>query len=231
MAARTVAAICLALCGAAPAFGAGTFVWDQSDVVVPSGVTTLITNSVADDFTVPGSLPSWQLQFADVWLQDNMELPLDGMVTNFVGTVGWAIYADAAGAPGSLAASGSDGTAFLFGTAVPACCWDTQRVRFRFNPPVTVAPGTYWLAIREGAWGIPAGPDEHYASRASQVRGSAAVVALLPAVPTTFSSAGSSDLAFVVYGAAPTTSLVFASDFEAGGTCAWSGRVGSNSCE
>lgn len=170
MAARTVAALCLALCGVAPALAAGTFVWDQSDVVVPSGVTTLITNAVADDFTVPGSLPSWQLQFADVWLQDNMELPLDGMVTNFVGTVGWAIYADAAGAPGALAASGSDGAAFLLGAAVPACCWDTQRVRFRFQPPVTVTPGTYWLAIREGAWGIPAGFDEHYASRASSVR-------------------------------------------------------------
>lgn len=228
---RFVAACCLGLCGVAAALASEVTVWDQSDVVVPSGVATTTMFTVADGFTVPGTLPSWQLVLADVWMQDGMELPLDGMLTNFVGTVGWAVYSDAAGEPGTLLASGSDATAMPFGAAVPACCWDTQRVLFRFEPPVPLTPGEYWLAVREGAWGVPAGPDEHWASAAATTRGTPARIAPLGGVPTSFVAGGGSDLAFAVYLAAPGVDLVFASGFEAGVTCAWTQTSGGGGCQ
>ncbi|HSM15357.1 MAG TPA: hypothetical protein VLA66_14920 [Thermoanaerobaculia bacterium] len=227
---RFVAACCLGLCGVAAALASDATVWDQSDVVVPSGVAPTTTFTVADDFTVPATMPAWQLVFADVWMQDGMELPLDGMLTGFVGTVGWAIYSDAAGEPGTLLASGSDPAATLLGPTVPACCWDTQRVYFRFAPAVTVTPGEYWLAIREGGWGVPAGPNEHYHAAAAATRGSSARIAPLGGVPTSFAAGGGSDLAFVVYGSAPVAELVFASGFEAGVTCAWSQTSGGDTC-
>jgi len=225
---RLVAAVGVGLCCTTTAFAADLLLWDQSDVVVPSGVAPLMSFAVADDFTVPGVLAAYRLVFADVWMQDDMELPVDGTLTGFNGTVGWAIYAQAFGEPSTLVAAGSDTTAALLGPTVPACCWDTQRVRFHFDPPVTVTSGAYWLAIREGAWGTPADANPVYASASAQPRGYGTMTAPLGGVPTSFSPGGGSDLAYVVYGKAfpwsqepydslaagsPVTSAVAANDF------------------
>lgn len=230
MAGRYVAAVCVGLCCVASVFAGDSLVCDQSDVVVPSEVAPLKTYTVADDFTVPGTLATYRVASASVWMQDWMELPVDGTLTGFNSTVGWAVYTDAAGVPGSLVASGSDTAAILLGPTVPSWGWDTQMVHFRIDPPVTVTSGTYWLAIRQGAWGAAGGPEEHYASASAQTRGHAAMITPIGGVPTSFSPGGGSDLALVVYGATLAFDPVFASGFEAGVTCAWTQTTGGNTC-
>ena len=224
---RLAGALCLGLVALAPAWSADRFLWDESGVVLLSDVGDYRYNTVADDFTVPATGETFRIEFADIWLQDWMELAVDGSVTGFDGTIGWAIYTDDAGHPGTLWTSGDDATATLLGPTVPSPYWDTQRVRFKLDPPVLLSAGTYWLAVREGAWGTPGNVDDHYAISSTTSLGNGAMWAPVGSVPASFSAGGGSDLAFVLYGSAfpwhqdikdkalgsPVTSAVAANDF------------------
>ena len=226
--ARHLVVAAAVLCLVSPGEASDRFLWDQSDVVVPSSVGPLEIVAVADDFIVPGVQEWLLIEAADVWMQDDMELPIDGILTGFDGTVGWAIYRQAFGEPSTLVASGVDTGALTMGPTIPACCWDTQLVRFRFDPPVRLGSGIYWLGIREGAWGQPADFTPVHASASARILGSSTRSAPVGAVPVAWNLGGGSDLAFAIYGsaspwsqeafdavpgAAPVTSAVAATDF------------------
>ena len=191
--ARHLVVAAAVLCLVSPGEASDRFLWDQSDVVVPSSVGPLENVAVADDFIVPGVQEWFLIEAADVWMQDDMELPIDGILTGFDGTVGWAIYRQAFGEPSTLVASGVDTGALTMGPTIPACCWDTQLVRFRFDPPVRLGSGIYWLGIREGAWGQPADFTPVHASASARILGSSTRSAPVGAVPVAWNLGGGSD--------------------------------------
>jgi hypothetical protein len=89
------------------------------------------------------------------WLSDNVADD-DGVLDSFSGTLGWAIYSDNAGQPGTLLASGQDTAPTLTDTGVQdASGCDIVRVDAGFPSAVVLPAGRYWLALHEGNWGSP----------------------------------------------------------------------------
>jgi hypothetical protein len=115
----------------------------EDDLDVSSGL-------VADDFTLASQSI---LSGFRVWIAES---GLDGVADNFSGTLGWAIYDDASGSPGTLLYSGADyspvvqttGNESAFGSEI-------FTVDVTLTGVGVLSSGAYWLSIRDGAWGAP----------------------------------------------------------------------------
>ena len=107
---------------------------------------------MANDFLLPAS---GSLNGFTAWLSDDVADD-DGVLDSFSGTLGWAIYSNNAGQPGTLLASGQDTAPTLTDTGVQdASGCDIVRVDVGFPSAVSLPAGRYWLALHEGNWGSP----------------------------------------------------------------------------
>ncbi len=126
-------------------------VFDQSSVAAATVGSLNISDYVsADDFTVSSTVTLTELW---VWLADSRGTTDNGVLDNFGGTLSWGIFANSAGAPGTLLASGA-GTPVLTdtgfnGTGIGV---DVVIAKLALSGPI-LGPGTYWLGLHEGTWG------------------------------------------------------------------------------
>jgi hypothetical protein len=127
-------------------------IWDQPrDGQAATNITLF---AAANDFSVTSPT---RLTGMRVWLTDTAQVnEVDGVFDTFNGTLGWAILNDVGALPGSVRFSGSDHAPTVTTTnsfnAVGREIFEVDAV-FRGSP--ILAPGTYWLAVREGTWGGP----------------------------------------------------------------------------
>ncbi|QAY76182.1 tandem-95 repeat protein [Sphingosinicella sp. BN140058] len=129
-------------------WGGSAIAWNQSDFVRTNQFDITISQ-VANDFTLgaPTQLAGFSAWLADGQGNDN------GIFDNFSGTLGWAIYSGT-DHPETIVASGSVGSPVATDTGTQS--WfgeDVFRFDGAFDAPVTLGAGTYWFALREGAWG------------------------------------------------------------------------------
>ena len=68
----------------------------------------------------------------------------------FTGTITWEIYADLAGSPAHLVASGASPASTHIATGFSLFGLLFEAVTTFHVPPVTLDPGTYWLALHNG---------------------------------------------------------------------------------
>ena len=198
--------------------------WIQVPGVPSPGVdfSQISSRVSAGDFVV--STPT-TLGSVDAWLADGFSSPTSGF-DNFGGTISWAIYSDLGGAPSVLIASGADSAPRVTdtGLSVDGGGRDLFQVRFLLAGRPTLAAGTYWLALHEGAWGSAYDGSDVQWFASSLLTGSAAVYAEDETAPASWQSR-SYDLAFVLF-----EDELFASGFEAGVACAWSLATGGALC-
>jgi hypothetical protein len=90
-------------------------------------------SEVADDFSVPAAVTSWQVQTVEVAGYNN---PANSTVVNSV-TV--RFYTNASGSPGSLIASE---------TTAPYLGSSTGNFVINLASPVTLSPGAYWVSVQ-----------------------------------------------------------------------------------
>ena len=130
----------LGLAGALPA---GTVVYDSGG---PDGVNGISLNiPVAENFSIGSAAVLNQLVFFG-------SANIDDVASQFSGTIGFRILNDNAGAPGSSVAVGSDPSVVLIDNHTVNA--GTEEFRFVVNlGSISLGPGTYWLALREGAMG------------------------------------------------------------------------------
>lgn len=107
---------------------------------------------VASDFTL-GSATT--LTALTVWIADHAQSnSLDGVANNFSGILGWAIYSNIGNLPGTLLFSGSDAAPSVSSTGlINGNLREVFEVNAVLSGSPVLAAGTYWLAIRDGAWG------------------------------------------------------------------------------
>jgi len=181
--------------------------------------------AIAVDFPVPSSFPEqggFEVYLADSTANDN------GLFDSFNGTISWGVYTDFLGAPDSLLASGSDAAPVVRDTLYQDIDGgDVFAVRSELRDLPSLAPGTYWLVIHEGAWlqgfdgshvwwlespgvvGNPhlSNPDETDADPGTWIEGS------------------NWDPAFAIF-----DEVLFVSGFEPHTACAWSSATGGALC-
>lgn len=182
-----------------PAGAEAPVAWDQSDLSLGNSLN--ISAAVqADDFVL--AEPT-RLLAATLWLSDDV-VNDNGALDGFAHALGWAVYEDAGGEPGAIVRSGRSIALVERDTGLqeevgPS---DTVAVRFELEPPLSLDPGTYWLAIREGTWG--AGADATIVWWQDAVNGSGApsVRSAEMAGPVNWIP-NASDLAFTLDGATP----------------------------
>ncbi len=171
----------------------------------------------ADDFTL--SSPA-EISGLDVWLQDATAGDND-QLDHFAGTLSWGIFADDAGQPGALLAHGAGDAVDVVDAGVQGSYGDLARARVRLSPPVALPAGAYWIGLHEGAWATPVSPATVLWAGATLTSGATARYSSSLDGSGGWGDHGY-DAAFVLF-----QDLVFASGFEAGGTCAWSGSNAS----
>jgi len=128
-------------------------VFDQSSVTAATiGALNISDFVIAEDFTVSSTATLTGLR---VWLADARLTSDNGVLDNFGGTLSWAIFANSAGSPGTLLASGFDATPVLTDTGFNGTggtvAGDVVTADLDLGGP-TLAPGTYWLGLHEGTW-------------------------------------------------------------------------------
>lgn len=129
-------------------------VFDQSSVAPNTAGSLAISDYVtAEDFVVSSAVTLTGLQ---VWLFDARATSDNGILDNFGGTLSWGIFADSAGSPGTLLATGADATPVLTDTGFNGTggtfAGDVVRAGLVLSGP-SLAAGTYWLGLHEGTWG------------------------------------------------------------------------------
>jgi hypothetical protein len=165
------------------------------------GAHTIISdNAVANDFslsatTTLGSFRIW------VGTGGNSGLTLPA----FSGTIGWAIYGNGAGAPGTLLASGQDSTVTLTPTGdinffTRAFQLDGQFEGISFGSVANLSAGTYWFALHEGNWGSPSDGSSVSWMLSTVTFGSDNRIAFNPTAPV-YGSTNSRDNAFELFSA------------------------------
>lgn len=118
-----------------------------------AGVATDITGTaLANDFRIDETTELGSLR---AWLADVVGSGVDGVLEEFSGTLGWAIYSDDSGLPGTLLYSGSEMDPLVNSTNVRSSGGEVFAVDIDFPPNTSLPAGTYWLSIRDGAWGSP----------------------------------------------------------------------------
>jgi hypothetical protein len=193
--------------------------WDQSGLDVDFWRAGPISDVLAaNDFTLGATT---RVEAVDLFLTDaenNDNNQLDG----FGGTLGWGLFDDDGGVPGSPLASGQ-GTPQLVNAPFQAESSDVVRARLALAGLAPLPAGTYWLAIREGAWGtaLAESPSIFWIGAGAVVDESGAWNLDPDAAEpwTVYSPPG--DGAFAL-----TRDPLFASGFEAGKACAWSAATG-----
>lgn len=197
-----VLAFC-AVAASSPAWGVdpppppAPFLWDQSDVDVAGGFNVSAIVS-ADDFVVTQQA---RLTGGTVWISDVASND-NGTLDNFSGALSWGIYTDAGGVPGTAVATGpaihlvQTDTGFQSNAGL----YDLFRIEFDFPHPVSLAAGTYWLLLHEGAWGSSDDGSTIWWEQAASVRGAATRYSVNLASPGSWSTIWTTDAAFVLRG-------------------------------
>jgi hypothetical protein len=142
----------------------------------------------------------------------------DGALGSFGGTLGWAIYQDAAGKPGALVASG-EGPATAFDTGLQSVGdHDIVRVEVPLGQTVSLAAETlYWLAFHEGDWGSPADGSTIRIARANGLANGGSWADPDETDPGDWPTGGLLDGVYAL-----DQRVLFVSGFESDNTCAWS---------
>jgi hypothetical protein len=173
---------------------------------------SLTTTATADDFLVgAGGITFNTVRF---WAVDTVA----GVLPNFSGTMSWFLYNASAGtAPnqtpsGTVLASGTTSTVSVVNTGSIAGAANNEIAQLTFLiPSQTLAPGRYWLRLKEGtaagaadgtsiAWiqtttATTTSPDNNVRRDAS------------PTAPTTWATAGTGNMAFQLMAAPEPGSL------------------------
>lgn len=181
----------------------GSFViWNQGGFITTNS-EDISTQVVANDFVISTPVV---LQRMGVWLTDDV-VNDNGMLDDFSGVLGWAIFADAGGQPGALLASGQDATTVVTDTGIQDNFGaDIAKVEAKVLPPVALVPGRYWLALHENNWGSPYDGTTIWWERTSPNVGFPPRGDINLSSPSLWNAAldGSDDLAFVLYAQWPT---------------------------
>ena len=189
--------------------------WNESNPPAAAGGGNISAVLTAHDFTF-GSQTSFSN--LEAWLHDESAHE-DGELQEFSGELSWALYENGAGKPGAFLTSGSSTDVDEFDSGInSASPSDIVRVRMALGRRVTLGAGTYWLALHEGSWLSPGDGSNLFWSSTFENVGFGAWIDTDPTAPGTWSIPSSFDSAFVL-----SDWLLFASGFEAGGACAWSG--------
>lgn len=130
-------------------------VWDQGTFGAGSS-SNLSSRILANDFTLTSAA---QLTSIRVWMSDGAANN-NGILDNFGGTLSFAIYTNNSGAPGTLiyssSASVAGGTLTLTDSgANESGSYDIVRADLSVAGGQTLAAGSYFVVLREGAWGSP----------------------------------------------------------------------------
>ena len=154
MAAVLLAGVGLTALTVTPVRAAGpTVVWDESRFVTLSS-NNITDIAMANDFLLRGAR---SLSGFTAWLSDNVADD-DGVLDSFSGTLGWAIYSNNAGQPGTLLASGQDAAPTLTDTGVQdASGCDIVRVDVGFPSAVVAACREVLAGAARGELGLPLG--------------------------------------------------------------------------
>jgi hypothetical protein len=140
------------LLAGAPAAAVDGLLWDQSDVDTSGAVFEQeISDKVSANEFVLGAAA--RIERIVVWLAD-AQANDDDVLNTFGGTLSWGIYDDDDGKPGDLEASGqTSAPEIVFTEFQDIILADVARVTIELGSPVSLGPGTYWLALHEGGWG------------------------------------------------------------------------------
>jgi hypothetical protein len=160
----SLAVLTLAVVPAARA--AGPVVLDQAALAL-DGTASISGFVVAEDFVVVSPV---RLVGAEAILEDDVDND-NGLLDTLDGGLSWAIYENGDGKPGDLLQSGRAYDVAQRDTGLQVDIWDVGAVRFALEPPVTLAPGTYWFALREGAWGTAGDSTGVYWENTVTIRG------------------------------------------------------------
>lgn len=182
------------------------------------------TQVVAVDFALQNET---RLGSLDIWLADNAA-GNDGVLGSFDGTLSWAIYANGSGAPtGSPLFSGHDSSPTLADTGIQDdFSADLVRARIELEGRPLLPAGTYWLALHEGTWLQPYDGDPIWLQPSSGgVVNATPVKSDAETAPASWVALTGKEFAFVLF-----EDELFASGFEAGVACAWSGVSGATLC-
>jgi len=192
--------------------------WDQGGVIDGANGHRITTDVRANDFVV---LSESSASAFDVWLSDDT-VNDNGVVDDFGGTLGWAIYENGSNVPGAMVAHGEDSSPLLIDTGLQdAVNSDIVRARVRFGRSIPLPAGSYWLALQEGAWGSASDGTYVYWDFATSNIGIGTVGASDEQNPVDWNIAPATDTAFVLF-----EDRIFASGFDSGSACAWSGGDG-----
>jgi hypothetical protein len=131
---------------------ASTIVFDQGFQGTAEDNQNISSQLVADDFYLNQASAVTEVL---AWFGEGG--PVNGVLDNFNGTLGWAIFSDAAGVPGSLLYSGQD-TSPVVQTTGTTNTYNEElfTIDASLTGIGTLPTGTYWLSLRNGAWGSPA---------------------------------------------------------------------------
>jgi len=187
--------------------------WSQP-AIAGGGGGDISDSAAANDFVVAGTAG---FSAIDVWLTESLAPSDDGVLEGFDGTLGWAIYDDDGGKPGTLVASGEDAAPELADSGLQSASdADVVRARLRLGSRITLDAGTYWLALHEGAWGSPPDGTPVYWASTLTPSGNPEWSDASPQAPSSWAAGPAGDGAFVLF-----EQPLFASGFERGVTCAW----------
>jgi hypothetical protein len=173
----------------------GGVIWTQD--LLQSGNNWDMSGFVqAVDFTLTSAANVTDLR---IWIADRAQSGvLDGVADSYSGTLGWAIYSDNAGAPGTLLFSGTDAATSVTATGLLS---GTSREIFLVDAVLSGAPSltasTYWLAVHEGSWGS-ASDSTSVGWMEANPAGAARYNSSDPQNPS-FAAQPSGDAAFVLY--------------------------------
>jgi len=143
---------------------------------------------------------STRLRSAVVFLVDGTAGD-NGNLDSFSGVLGWAVYQNNAGVPGSLVAKGQGANVTQVDTLLQSSGGDLARVHFDLDNPVSLAPGTYWFALREGTWGSGGdGSEVRWAATPAIVGYSTADSTDVANAASWTANVGAQDDAFALYG-------------------------------
>jgi hypothetical protein len=193
--------------------------WDQSTFSTTEAGVSITLYVTANDFLLPGTRT---FSCVDAWIMDGTEND-NGVLDDFSGELSWAVYTSVDERPTTEIAHGSGQRVRIgdAGVQAHAGAVDLQRVRFSLGRGLTLAAGTYWLALREGAWLAPAddSPVAWVNSTQSLLAGvwfdEPETTGAWPIVLSAYNSA------FVL-----SEDLLLAAGFESGTTCAFTSSTG-----
>jgi len=108
---------------------------------------------------------------------------VDPFTSQFSGTIGYGLFTNDNGTPGTLMASGYDTNAVLSDTG--NSIFGTEEYQIAISlPSIPISAGTYWLGLHEGAFGTPDDGTTIYWDTTSSQTGS------LPMVTSDLSGSG-----------------------------------------